>query len=73
MRDEGGGIVKYHKIIKAEKALNRNKLFRIGIILSGLFSLAFGVVTFYGQDSGNFMMSIDKDAYNRGISNQSDI
>lgn len=67
MRDEGGGIVKYHKIIKAEKALNRNKLFRIGIILSGLFSLAFGVVTFYGQDSGNFMMSIDKDAYNRGI------
>ena len=59
--------MKYHKIIKAEKALKRNKLFRIGIILSGLFSLAFGVVTFYGQDSGNFMMSIDRDAYNRGI------
>ncbi len=59
--------MKYHKILKAEKALSRNKLFRIGIILSGIFSLAFGVVTFYGQDSGNFMMSIDRDAYNRGI------
>lgn len=67
MRERGGGIVKYHKIIKAEKALKRNKIFRIGIILSGLFSLAFGVVTFYGQDSGNFMMSIDRDSYNRGI------
>lgn len=59
--------MKYHKIIKAEKALKRNKIFRIGIILSGLFSLAFGVVTFYGQDSGNFMMSMDRDAYTRGI------
>lgn len=59
--------MKYHKIAKAEKALKRNKIFRIGIILSGLFSLAFGVVTFYGQDSGNFMMSIDRDAYTRGI------
>ncbi len=57
----------YKKILKAEKALKTNKIFRIGIILSGLFSLAFGVVTFYGQDSGNFMMSIDRDAYTRGI------
>ena len=59
--------MKYHKIIKAEKALKRNKLFRIDIILSRLFSLTFGVVTFYGQDSGNFTMSINRDAYNRGI------
>jgi hypothetical protein len=57
----------HKKIIKAEKALKTNKIFKIGIILSGLFSLAFGVVTFYGQDSGNFMMSIDRDAYTRGI------
>ena len=57
----------YKKILKAEKALKTNKIFRIGIILSGLFSLAFGIVTFYGQDSGNFMMSIDRDAYTRGI------
>lgn len=57
----------YKKIIKAEKALKTNRIFKIGIILSGIFSLAFGVVTFYGQDSGNFMMSIDRDAYTRGI------
>ncbi len=59
--------MKYNKVIKAEKALKRNKFFRIGMILSGLLSLAFGVVTFYGQDSGNFIMSIDKESYNRGI------
>jgi hypothetical protein len=57
----------YKKIIKAEKALKTNRIFKIGIILSGIFSLAFGVVTFYGQDSGNFMMSIDKETYTRGI------
>lgn len=59
--------MKYKKIMKAEKALKRNKFFRIGMILSGILSLAFGVVTFYGQDSGNFIMSIDRQAYTRGI------
>jgi hypothetical protein len=59
--------MRYNKVIKAEKALKRNKVFRIGMILSGILSLAFGVVTFYGQDSGNFIMSIDKEAYTRGI------
>lgn len=59
--------MQYNKVIKAEKAIKRNKVFRIGMILSGILSLAFGVVTFYGQDSGNFIMSIDKEAYTRGI------
>jgi hypothetical protein len=46
----------------------RNRIFTIGFIVTGMLSLAFGVVTFYGQNAGNFIMSVDPSASVRGIS-----
>jgi hypothetical protein len=34
---------------------------------SGVLSLIFVLITFYGQQAGNFVMSVDYDSYKRGI------
>ncbi len=50
----------------------RTRIFSLGIIISGMLSLAFGVITFYGQNAGNFVMSVDPEARVRGISLSTD-
>lgn len=45
----------------------RNRIFSLGIIITGMLSLVFGVITFYGQNAGNFVMSVDTAARLRGI------
>jgi len=35
--------------------------------VSGVLSLIFVLITFYGQQAGNFVMSVDYDSYKRGI------
>lgn len=45
----------------------RNRIFTIGFIVSGMLSIAVAVVTFYGQNAGNFVMSVDTAARQRGI------
>lgn len=45
----------------------RNRIFTIGVIVTGMLSLAFAVVTFYGQNAGNFVMSVDTSLRQRGI------
>lgn len=46
----------------------RNRIFTIGFIVTGMLSLAFAVVTFYGQNAGNFVMSVDDYLRTREIS-----
>ncbi len=54
-------------VTAAKKIKTRNRIFSIGIIVSGILSIVLGVVTFYGQQTGNFVMNVDYDAFNRGI------
>jgi hypothetical protein len=35
--------------------------------VSGVLSIIFVLITFYGQQAGNFVMSVDYDSYKRGI------
>lgn len=58
---------KLSTVMAAKKLKKRNKLFTFGILISGILSAVLGVVTFYGQQSGNFVMNVDYDAFNRGI------
>lgn len=55
------------KILEVKKRKLRNRIFTFGVIITGVMSIAFAVITFYGQNAGNFVMSMDYDAYNRGI------
>jgi len=45
----------------------RNRIVTLGVIITGMLSLAFAVVTFYGQEAGNFVISVDSVARIRGI------
>jgi hypothetical protein len=59
--------MKLSTVLTTNKILKRRKFYTLGLIITFLLSLTFGVVTFYGQDTGNFVMSVDYDAFNRGI------
>lgn len=58
---------KLSTVMAAKRIKRRNRIFTIGIIISGILSIILGVVTFYGQQTGNFVMNVDYNAYNRGI------
>jgi hypothetical protein len=45
----------------------RNRIFTLGFIITGMLSIAFAVVTFYGQNAGNFVMTVDQALLKRGI------
>lgn len=45
----------------------RNRIVTLGIIISGMLSIAFAIITFYGQNAGNFVISVDEAARIRGI------
>ena len=51
-------FVRYHKL---------RKIFRFGYITAGIIMLLLAFLTYYGQISGNFVMSVDDDAFKRGI------
>ncbi len=59
-------------ILEVKRRKLRNRIFTLGVVATGIMSIAFAVITFYGQQSGNFVMSMDYDAYNRGIILSSD-
>jgi hypothetical protein len=46
---------------------NRVRLYTLGVIITGILSLLVSVVTFYGENTGNFVISIDDVAAVRGI------
>ena len=55
------------KVLGVRRIKIRNRIFSLGIIITGMLSLTFGVITFYGQNAGNMIMSIDPDAAQRKI------
>ncbi|MCU0105086.1 hypothetical protein N7603_05390 [Acholeplasma vituli] len=44
----------------------------LGVIISGLLSLGFGVVTFYGLSTGTFVISMNEEATQKGIQMSTD-
>ncbi len=44
----------------------------LGVIISGLLSLGFGVVTFYGLSTGTFVISMTEEATQKGIQMSTD-
>lgn len=65
----GQGVkqMRLSKILGVKKIRIRNRIFSLGIIITGMLSLTFGLITFYGQNAGNFVMSVDTAARLRGI------
>ena len=60
-------------VLQVKKRKLRNRIFTLGVIATGILSIAFAVITFYGQQAGNFVMTLDYDLYNRSIVLSEDI
>jgi hypothetical protein len=60
------------QVLGVRRVKLRNRIFSLGIIITGALSIAFAVITFYGQDAGNFVMSVDTAARVRGITMSTD-
>ncbi|PKK96901.1 MAG: hypothetical protein CVV58_03965 [Tenericutes bacterium HGW-Tenericutes-3] len=55
------------KVLGFRRTRIRNRIFTLGVIITGMLSIAFAIITFYGQNAGNFVISVDSIALNRGI------
>jgi hypothetical protein len=54
-------------ILNVKKAEKKRKFLGMGIIVSGVLAIAFIVITFYGQYSGNFVINVPPESAERGI------
>ena len=61
------------KLLSPKKLLRKKKLIKLGFSISGFLTVLFAVISYYGQNSGNFVMSVDYNAYQRGIVLSDDI
>ncbi|MFA5560653.1 MAG: hypothetical protein WC964_02645 [Acholeplasmataceae bacterium] len=59
--------MKLSKVLGVKKANLRARVITLGLIITGILSIVFGVVTFYGQNAGNFVMALDNEAVRRRI------
>jgi hypothetical protein len=65
---KGCGYMRFSDILGIKRFLsNRARMYTLGAIITGLLSLLVSVVTFYGQSTGNFVISINPEAADRGI------
>lgn len=55
------------RVLGVRRVKLRNRIFSLGVIITGMLSIAFALITFYGQNAGNFVMSVDTLARQRGI------
>jgi hypothetical protein len=55
------------KVLNVRRKIIVNRFLSLGIIITAILSIVFGLVTFYGQNAGNFVMSVDAAARKRGI------
>lgn len=55
------------KVLGFRRIRIRNRILTLGVIITGMLSVAFAIITFYGQNAGNFVISVDSIAQNRGI------
>jgi hypothetical protein len=55
------------KVLNVRRKIIVNRFLSLGIIITAILSIVFALVTFYGQNAGNFVMSVDAAARQRGI------
>jgi len=67
MYQKGVIIVRLSRVLGVRRVKIRNRIFSLGILITGMLSITFGIITFYGQNAGNFVMSVDRAAIIRGI------
>lgn len=54
-------------LLGMRRKLLRTRILTLGVIITGALSIAFAVITFYGQNAGNFVMTVDQELSTRGI------
>jgi hypothetical protein len=59
--------MKLSTVLKTKKQMKAKRIQTLLLSVSGVLSLLFVLITFYGQQAGNFVMSVDYDSYKRGI------
>ncbi len=55
------------KVLGVRRVKLRNRILSLGVIITGMLSIAFALITFYGQNAGNFVMTVDELAQDRRI------
>jgi len=61
------------KMLTPKRMMRKKRLLSLGFYLSGFLTILFAIVSYYGQNSGNFVMSVDYSAYQRGIVLSNDV
>jgi hypothetical protein len=59
--------MKLSSVLGLRRMRIRNRIVTLGVIVTGMLSAALAIVTFYGQEAGNFVISVDSAAKVRGI------
>ncbi|MDY0074870.1 MAG: hypothetical protein RBR75_03150 [Acholeplasmataceae bacterium] len=59
--------MKLSSVLKVKRNDKKRRLMSLLFSVSGVLSILFVLITFYGQQAGNFVMSVDYDAYKKGI------
>ena len=59
--------MKMSHVLKVKKQMQRKRLYHLLFMASSILSIIFVLITFYGQNAGNFVMTVDYDAFKRGI------
>jgi len=55
------------KLLLPKKMLKKTRLLKLSFSISGFMMVLFALVSYYGQNAGNFVMSVEYDAFQRGI------
>ncbi|MCR3905597.1 MAG: hypothetical protein NUK62_01020 [Tenericutes bacterium] len=59
--------MKLSRVLQVKKSMQRKRIHSLMFIGSGILSIIFVLITFYGTQAGNFIMTVDHDAFKRGI------
>ncbi len=59
--------MKLSSVLQVKKRQKKSRLYHMIFLASGMLSIIFVLITFYGQNAGNFLMTVDYEAYKRGI------
>jgi hypothetical protein len=59
--------MKLSDVLSVKRRIFINRFLSLGVIITAILSIVFALITFYGQNAGNFVMSIDAAAKLRGI------
>ncbi len=59
--------MKLSDVLSVKRRIFINRFLSLGVIITAILSIIFALITFYGQNAGNFVMSIDAAAKLRGI------